>query len=199
MNPFLALAGTTLLALSVASMPAAAHTQTYLTVLSGANESPPNASAGGGTAIVTFDLDLFTMRVQATFADLTGNVTASHIHCCTADAGAGNAGVATQSPTFIDFPLGVTAGTYDHTFDMTLSSSYNAAFVTANGGTVSAAFSALLAGVDAGKAYLNVHSSFAPGGEIRGFLAPVPEPSTYALLPLGLVAIGWMARRQRRA
>lgn len=198
MKPPYALA-TVLLALTFAATPAAADQKVYVTVLSGANESPPNASAGGGAAIVTFDLDLLTMRLQTTFAGLSGNVTASHIHCCTAVAGAGNVGVATQTPTFTGFPLGTGFGSYDHTFDMALASSYNAAFVTANGGTVSTAFSALLAGIDAGKAYLNVHSTFAGGGEIRGFLAPIPEPSSYALMFTGLAALGWVARRRARA
>lgn len=188
-----------LLAVCVAATPAAAHEQVYVTVLSGANESPANASLGGGAAVVTFDLDLLTMRVQTTFAGLSGNVTASHIHCCTAVAGAGNVGVASQTPTFTGFPLGATFGAYDHTFDMSLASSYNAAFVTANGGTVASAFSALLTGFDAGKAYLNVHSSFAPGGEIRGFLAPIPEPSSHALMVTGLLALGWLVRRKARA
>ena len=36
------------------------------------------------------------------------------------------------------------------------------------------------------------------GGEIRGFLAPVPEPGSYALLLSGLAVVGWVARRQKR-
>ncbi|OYW28321.1 MAG: hypothetical protein B7Z51_08260, partial [Methyloversatilis sp. 12-65-5] len=52
---------------------------------------------------------------------------------------------------------------------------------------------------DDGKAYLNLHSSEFPGGEIRGFLAPVPEPETYALMLAGLGLIGWAARRGPRA
>jgi len=193
----LSLSCSALLALCVASMPALALEQTYSAVLSGAAENPPNASLGGGAAVITFDMALLTMRVQTTFAGLSGNVTASHIHCCT--FAPGNAGVATQTPTFTDFPLGATFGSYDHTFDMTLSSSYNAPFITANGGTVSTAFSALLAGVDAGKAYLNIHSTFAPGGEIRGFLTAVPEPESFALLLSGLAVVGWVARRKKRA
>jgi len=185
------------LALAAAALPASAHEVIYRAFLSGPAEAPPNASAGLGVAIITFDLDLFTMQVQTTFAGLTGNVTASHIHCCTATPGAATAGVATQTPTFVDFPLGTTFGSYDHTFDMTLASSYNAAFITANGGTVSTAFTALLNGIDAGRAYLNIHSSFAPGGEIRGFLAPVPEPASYGLMALGLVALGGFVRRRR--
>jgi hypothetical protein len=180
-----------------AAMPAAADIAIYTANLSGAAESPPNASPGTGFATITFDLDLVTMRVEATFAGLTGNTTASHIHCCTAVAGTATAGVATVTPTFTGFPLGVTAGTYDHTFDMSLASSYNAAFITNNGGTVSTALTALLTGYNSGKAYLNIHSSFAPGGEIRGFLAPVPEPASYALMLAGLAGVAAMARRQR--
>lgn len=199
MNLAATLAGVPLLALAtLTAVPALAHEQVYTTVLSGANESPPNASMGGGAAIVTFDLDLVTMRVQTTFAGLTGDVTAAHIHCCTAVPGAGNVGVASQLPSFIGFPVGATFGLYDHSFDMSLASSYNPAFINANGGTVSTAFSALLAGVDAGRAYLNIHTTFAPAGEIRGFLAPVPEPSTVGLMAAGLALVGWRARQRAR-
>ncbi len=185
------------IALAGAAMPAAAHEQIYVAALNGATENPANASLGGGAGIVTFDLDLFTMRVQTTFAGLSGNVTASHIHCCI--AAPGNVGVASQTPTFTGFPLGGSYGSYDHNFDMTLVSSYNASFINNNGGTPSTAFTALLVGLDAGRAYLNIHSSFAPGGEIRGFLVAVPEPESYALMLGGLALVGWMARRQRRA
>ena len=57
---------------------------------------------------------------------------------------------------------------------MTDASSYNPAFVTANGGTVAGAEAALLAGLHAGTAYLNIHTSMVPAGEIRGFLVEVP-------------------------
>ncbi len=157
----------------------------YSAVLNGAAEAPPNGSSGLGSALVTVDLDLATMRVEATFSDLVGTVTAAHIHCCTADPLAGTAGVATPTPTFPGFPSGVVAGTYDMTFDMSQAASYNAAFVTANG-DVSGAMNALLAGLDGEKAYLNIHSTDFPGGEIRGFLQAVPEPSGAVLMLIGL-------------
>jgi hypothetical protein len=177
---------------------ATAHEVIYVASLTGPAEAPSNASPGIGTARVTFDLDLVTMRVEASFSGLLGNTTASHIHCCTLIAGVSTIGVATQTPTFAGFPLGVTSGTYNHVFDMTLASSYNAPFITNNGGTVSGAFNALLAGLDTGKAYFNVHTSVFQGGEIRGFLAPVPEPASQAMLALGLLALSIVARRRRR-
>jgi hypothetical protein len=180
---------------ATAALPASALTIVYTASLSGPAESPPNASPGTGTATITFDTTAATMRVQASFSGLTGTTTASHIHCCTAVPGVSTAGVATQTPSFTGFPLGVTSGSYDNTFDMTLTSSYNGAFVTANGGTASSAFSALLAGIAAGKAYFNIHSSTFGGGEIRGFLA-VPEPGTLALLGSALGALA-LARRSR--
>lgn len=187
-------AGTLLAA--AAAMPALAEQTIYTAGLSGPNEEPSNDSPGSGTATVTIDFDANTMRVQENFTGLLAGVTASHIHCCTNEPGAGIAGVATTTPTFTDFPSGVTSGAYDHIFDMTDASSYNASFITANGGTVGGAFTALVAGLDSGHAYANIHSSMFPGGEIRGFLAPIPEPEAYAMLLAGLALVSMVARRR---
>ena len=164
----------------------------YYATLSGAIEVPANNSAGTGKAVITITGNLMTVHV--TFSGLTGTTMASHIHAPTAVAlsPTATAGVATTTPTFTDFPLGVKAGTYDHTFDMTLASSYNPAYITANGGTAASAFVALKAAMAAGKSYLNVHTTFAPGGEIRGFLLPCPNitvtiPNAFAL-PQGTMA-----------
>lgn len=186
-----------LLAASLATaQPALAHEQVYAAPLKGSSEIPAATTTGSGYAIVTLDLDLLTMRVQVTFADLIGNVTASHIHCCTVTPGAANVPVATQTPSFTGFPTGVKAGTYDHTFDMSSASSYSAGFISNHGGTVGSAFNDLVAGLDSGNAYLNVHTSSFPGGEIRALLVPVPEPETYALMLGGLGVLAWTARRR---
>ena len=156
------------------------------------------ASPGTGQTRVTVDFDDLTMRVEASFSGLLGPTTVAHSHCCTAEPIAGTASVATQLPTFEGFPAGVKAGTYDHTFDMTLASSYNPAFVTSQGG-IDEAFDALVSSFDAGTAYLNIHTSVFPTGEIRGFLQPIPEPQSWVLMAAGLALVGWATRRQRNA
>ena len=104
-----------------------------------------------------------------------------------------NAGVATTTPTFAGFPLGVTSGTYHNVLDLTLASSYNPAFVTANGGTTATAEAALLTGFQNYNSYLNIHTSSFGSGEIRAELTP--EPATTVLLAIGLGALAIGKRR----
>ncbi len=169
----------------------------YAATLSGAAENPVNASPGTGVATVTYDDVAHTLRVQVNFSGLTGTTTAAHIHCCV--AAPGNAGVATPAPTFPGFPAGVTSGSYDQLFDLTLASSFNAPFVAANGGTAAGAEATLSAGMQNVNAYFNIHTSTFPGGEIRGFLqaARVPEPQSAWLIGLALLALSLVQRRHR--
>jgi hypothetical protein len=78
---------------------------------------------------------------------------------------------------------------------MTLNGSYNATFLSNNGGTAATAQTALLNGLDSGSAYFNIHSSVFPAGEIRGFLSAVPLPATLWLYGSG---IAWLGTRIRR-
>ncbi|HEY2845692.1 MAG TPA: CHRD domain-containing protein [Bryobacteraceae bacterium] len=160
-------------------------------ILSGANESPATGSLGTGFATVTYDSLLHTLTVDVSFSGLTGTTTASHIHCCV--TAGGNAGVATTTPTFAGFPLGVTAGTYHNVLDLTLAGSWNPAFITANGGTTASAESIFGAAFDSEQTYLNIHTSTNTGGEIRAFLTP--EPTTWTLV--GLSFLAFLAARKR--
>jgi hypothetical protein len=170
------------------------------TILSGANEVPAVVSPGAGTAVVVLDPTAQTLQVIASFFGLTTPDTAAHIHCC-APLGT-NAGVATTLPAFPGFPLGVTQGVYlSPVFDLTQPLIYNPAFVTMQGG-LSQAEAALIAGIEGGNTYFNIHTMANPGGEIRGQLEPlgaVPEPTTLLLLGTALTGLGFANRwRQRR-
>jgi hypothetical protein len=167
----------------------------YEATLSGASEPPPTASPGTGFVEVLFNDSAQTLEVKVNFSGLLGTTTASHIHAPTAAPFTGNAGVATTVPYFLGFPLGVTFGTYDHVLDLTSASSYNPAFVTANGGTVAGAETALINALNEGRSYLNIHTTMFPGGEIAGYLALVPEtPSTALLLLMAVLALAGFAR-----
>ena len=185
--------------------PASAAPIVYFADLSGPNESPSNASPGLGSALVTIDTVLNTMRVQVSFSGLTSGDTASHIHVINGPGDANTSDtlgpVATTTPTFTGFPSGVTSGIFDSTFDMTLAGSYRAGFITDAGG-IAAAEAALFAGIVDGRAYLNIHTTNFPNGEIRGFLQPqqttqpVPEPGTMLLVGAGVAGVLRMRARR---
>ena len=190
----LASATIALFALAVFGAPASAQS-TWQAFLTGAQETgAPNGSLGTGYAFMSLTGNLLSIHIE--FSGLTGLTTASHIHCC---AGPGvSAAVATQTPSFIGFPLGVTSGTFDNTYDLTLATSYRAGFITDNGGTTASAMAVLISGMNSGNAYVNIHTLTSPGGEIRGQIIATPEPSTVVLMTAGLlgVMVATMRRRQ---
>lgn len=180
---------------------ATASAATYTTILTGPQEAPPNTSAGIGAAAVQFDTSTHVLKISFAFAGLEGDSTVAHIHCCTAAPGSGTAIPATELPSLDGFPTGVMTGAYSHFFDTSLASNWNPSFLSAYG-SVTGAEQALWAGLNAGSAYLNIHSTEYPNGEIRGFLSPVtavPEPAGIAMLGLGLPAVLMMARRRRKS
>lgn len=158
--------------------------------------SPEVAGAtGSGYAFVTFDTATRLLKIQTAWSGLSGNTTVAHIHCCIDSPG--TVGVAVTPGTFPGFPNGVKAGSYTTTLDLSVSSNYTAGFRNNfGGGTVDGAQAALIAGMQQNRAYLNIHTNIFPGGEIRGFLAPVPEPASWAMMIAGFGLAGAALRRR---
>ncbi|MBO1076650.1 CHRD domain-containing protein [Roseomonas marmotae] len=189
-----------LAAAAVAAMLAASASQAapvfYSTDLSGAAENPPNASPASGTGLLGYDVAAHLMTIEIDFSGLLGQTTVAHIHCCVAPPN--NTAPATTVPSFPGFPTGISSGSYSASFNTLDAGTWNPAFIAANGGTAAGAEAAFAAGLDAGFAYLNLHSNQFPAGEIRGYLTPVavPEPATLGLFA---GAIGLLALVRRRA
>ena len=135
------------IAVSLMMSAPAAHADafTFVADLTQALEVPATGSSATGFATVALDTVANTMHVDVTFSGLSSGTMASHIHCCLVSSllTGVNVGVATTLPTFTDFPMGVTSGSYDHVFDLTLASSYNPAF---DGATVASQEATLIAG-----------------------------------------------------
>jgi hypothetical protein len=171
---------------------AQANLITFSGTLAGTNEVPPNGS--GATGFVTIDVDttLHLLSVDLSWGGLVGgNPMAAHIHCCIAPGS--NVGVAVGFPSCPATP----SGTYQHTFDLTDPTIYTLGFLNNfGGGTAAGAEAALIAGLVAHLAYVNIHNVQFPGGEIRSQVALVAEPMSLALFAVALGAAGYARRRQ---
>jgi hypothetical protein len=134
--------------------------------MDGAQETPPVVTPATGAATITYDDVTNQLNWTIYFEDLIGTMTNSHFHGPAAP-GVGPAGVQVGIP----FTAGVTSDTL-----------IGSAVITAAQETM------LLSGL----MYINIHSTFRPGGEIRGQVL-LPEPTTLVLLVGGLALL---ARRR---
>jgi hypothetical protein len=185
---------------------ASANAEIFDGLLDGLQENPPVPTPGTGTGSAIYNPNTNELAVDVSFSGLVAGTTNAHIHCCATSLGT-NAGVAIH---FVPhgFPLGVTSGSFSHTYDLSLTSSYDAGYLAASGGTAALArdrlLNAMRVGVandplpgDSSIAYFNIHTTFRPGGEIRGNIIPgIPEPSSAILLLSGLAIVA-RARRGR--
>jgi hypothetical protein len=138
--------------------PAMAQT-TYICVLSGASESPANASPATGNATVVLNAAQTQLSVSVQFQNLVPPYTASHIH--------GPAPAGTNAAVKWGF-IGVPAG-----------------WVFGSGTTSGTLTNFLVTGItptdvtnlNNGQFYVNIHSTTFPGGELRGQLGSAPVPT----------------------
>ncbi len=165
-------------------MVSGAVTKVYTLNLDGTQEVAPNMSPAAGSAQITVDDTADTISFVLTAFTLQGTFANAHIHGQALPGS--NAGVVFGMLSNADAFGPVTVGSF------MIPNSY--ALVGSN--KASSAADAINAAP--WLYYVNLHTSAYPGGEIRGQLAPVPEPSTYALLLGGLGVVGFLAARRRR-
>jgi len=163
----------------------------YTATLLGSNEVPPTGSPATGFGTFILNGNLFS--ISESFTGLVAPASAAHIHCC-APVGV-NAIVAIP---FTPFP-NTTSGTFNTTVDLSLAGTYDPAFITLEGGTVALAEAGFIAALNGGTTYANIHNATFPGGEIRGQIQVVPEPSSLLLLGTGLLATVQLVRRRIHA
>jgi hypothetical protein len=183
-----------------AAAPATAQTVSLGAVLNGAQQVPPVATPATGSSSLFYNQATGAFTVTLTFANLTGT---------TVGVGPGNAPAhihlappGVNGPIVIPLvgtPIGVTSAGYSNTFTFgdLLGFGVPAGDVAALQTQLNALVGAPVGTV--ANLYANVHTTLFPNGEIRGNMAVVPEPSTYALVAAGAAGLGLVARRRRRS
>ncbi len=178
-------------------------------VLADGSPAPLNltgSNSPGGSAQFEYDDVTKVLSVFFSWSGLTGTANAAHVHCCTADPPF-TAGVVLgfwNPPPDAARPP---AGSYSNSWDLDTDNPFtNATFVTNNSVAMNGipdlleAFeSALMPALTDGRAYINIHTTLNPGGEIRGDFAPTPEPSTALLILGGAAAVAVQRRLRKRA
>lgn len=173
--------------LAALPLAAGAATTTYTFNLDGAQETPPVLTSAVGSFMMTLD-DIGTISfASASFGVTSPPPFAAHIHM----------GMAGTSGAVV-FDLGAVADTVGPVTIGLFTVPDSFAFATTSPKGIDPALVAMINAAP-WDYYVNIHSSIHPTGEIRGQLAPVPEPGTYALLAVGLGVVSVVARRRQTA
>jgi hypothetical protein len=173
-------------ALLVSGLQAKADT-IFTATLTGAADGATTSATGYATVDVNSSLTQISYTL--TFQNLTSPATMSHIHF-------GAPGVNGPillwlfPPTLTSTPSG-TSGNYSGTWTQAnlVSQSQDSGITT---------FATLLADMQAGDTYVNIHSLNYPMGELRGQLMMVPEPGALVLTGAFLVLLAAGAAAKRR-
>jgi hypothetical protein len=125
------------------SMRPSRTTEIYEATLSGAQEVPPRATAGSGSAEVTYNQATSTLHWKVTYSGLTGPITGAHIH--------GPAGPGQNAGVLIPFSGALNVSPIQGEIRISAEQ---------------------LGQLASGQWYVNLHTAANPGGEIRGQLRP---------------------------
>jgi hypothetical protein len=149
-----------------------------------AAEDGATNSNGSGSATVTYNMAANDFTYTLSWSNLTGDATMAHIH---------NGAPGVAGPVIVPFFMMSMPATGS------MSGTLTQADVTPANGINTIADVA--AAIEAGNAYVNVHTAEYPGGEIRGQLAvssaAVPEPMSIGLLLLGAGVAAGLRREAR--
>ncbi|MFY9608434.1 MAG: CHRD domain-containing protein [Blastocatellia bacterium] len=151
---------------------AQAQNRRFKTTLIGFEEVPSLSTPAGGTFEMKIDVGDTGFDYELSYSGLVGNALQSHTHF-------GQQGVTGGIMVFFCTNLGNgPPGTQACPQSGTVTGTISAADVVGPGGQGIAAgeFAEVLRAIRGGAAYVNVHSSVFPGGEIRGQLVPGEKP-----------------------
>jgi hypothetical protein len=118
---------------------AGAATLHFTATLKGADETPPNTTAGTGAVDATLDTSTKQFSYTVTYSGLTGPAVAAHFH--------GPAAPGASAPPVLPVPKTALANPMSGSGALT---------------------DAQIADLEAGKWYFNIHTAANPGGEVRG-------------------------------
>ena len=153
----------------------------FTATLDGAQDG---GGARQGSGFINLTLVGDTLTLSGSFSGITTPSTLAHIH------GPAPAGIATGILYNLGgsvVPLGVTSGSINGSVTLvTMSIPGYANYTVAQ----------QVADLNNSMFYVNIHNSTFTGGEIRGQIVPVPEPSMWAFLGLGALAAVLRVRRR---
>jgi hypothetical protein len=121
------------------SAAAQAETIKFMATLKGADETPPNTTAGTGMVMAQLDTATKAFTYKVTYSGLTGAATMAHFH--------GPAGPGAAAPPVVPVPKTALANPMAGAATLT---------------------DAQISDLEAGKWYFNIHTAANPGGEVRG-------------------------------
>lgn len=172
---------TILCSLAIVGAAIVAQAQNFIGVLDAAQDGGGNRT---GSGIFHLTLSENVMTITGTFAGLSGVAANAHIH---GPSPAGqNSGVLYGLFNQITFGPDNKSGTINATVSL-VNNPNNTTFDIAT----------QVNQLNSGQWYFNIHSSTFGGGEIRGQILVVPEPSTVALGAMGIIGLAlWQIRRR---